>query len=326
MRRKLMLPALAACALLAVSAPLTIAKASTPTAYAAKANKSITKLAKAIGALKANVKQIRDTDSGQTGSIHGVDQRVDTVVANLTALSDKVTGVVAASTAVITQIVANLTKLGGVVDSSIVAKPTIVVAQVFAGASPVAANAIRGCFVATPHVPYHGNNATVTINCPVVQIQTDPGAGENSPAAGGPLLVMASCRTAKTNVDLANGKPCALAGIANLQIAAAGAAPAGFLTSKPNAALGGAPLYPMDANKLFSKDPSQAAFPLSLSTGGTDTVDNPAKLVNLTAPAITSSVPAAPSLPACVSGATPCVSTVSLTLRAVDSNAQVPAS
>src|SRR3954452_11340538 len=92
MRRKLMLPALAACALLAVSAPVTTAKP--VKAHAVSLKKSLNKLASSIGSLKSQVKQINDTNSGQTGAINGVDKRVDTVVGNLTALSATVTAIV----------------------------------------------------------------------------------------------------------------------------------------------------------------------------------------------------------------------------------------
>ena len=60
-----MLPALAACTLLAVSAPVSSAK---PTkAHAATIRTSLNKLAASIGALKSEVKNIKDVNSGQTG-------------------------------------------------------------------------------------------------------------------------------------------------------------------------------------------------------------------------------------------------------------------
>lgn len=315
--RKLALPLLAACAVFAVSAPV---------ASAAKGKSTAAKLSTVSGAvkgLKKALKQLKDVDSGQTGAIGGVDDRVDTVVANLDTLGKKVDAIVAVATDSLTKLQAGLVTLGGVVNSSVAAKPTFVVAQVFAGTAGVAANAIRGCFVAVP-VPFSGNIGTTTISCPVVQIQTNPGLGENTPAAGGALSVLASCRTAKTNVDLANGKPCALAGIANLTVVPFGGSQTTFLTSKPNAALGGVPAYPMDANKLASKDESQAAFPLSLSTGGTDTVDDPAKLLNLTDSSRATAPAGAPTLGNCTGGATPCFATVTFTLRAADNNAQLP--
>src|SRR4051794_5884221 len=113
MRRKLMLPALAACTLLAVSAPLASAK---PTkAHAASIRTSLNKLAASIGALKSEVKGIHDTDSGQTGAIHGVDTRVDTVVGNLTKLTATVNAIVAGVPTItngLTQLAAGLTAAG----------------------------------------------------------------------------------------------------------------------------------------------------------------------------------------------------------------------
>lgn len=82
MRRKLLLPALAACSLLAISAPAA-------NAITAKG---------VIGIVNKAIAPIKDINAGQTKAINDVDTRVTTVVANLTALSDKVDVIVKVAT------------------------------------------------------------------------------------------------------------------------------------------------------------------------------------------------------------------------------------
>src|SRR4051794_7168711 len=98
MRRKLMLPALAACALLAVSAPVTTAKP--PTARAA-----FISLKGVLGIVTKALKPIQDINSGQTAAIHRVDTRVDTVVAGLKTINETAVSLAAAFTASLTQLV-----------------------------------------------------------------------------------------------------------------------------------------------------------------------------------------------------------------------------
>jgi hypothetical protein len=315
--RKLALP-LIACATFGLAAAPSMAVSTN-----VKQNKKIAKINGAVKGVQKAIKLLEDADKTQDAGAAGLKATVDNIVAVAgTALPALQDGLLKLKAGLETAGAA-LTKLGGVVDSSIAVRQTIVSAQVFSG-GVAASNAIRGCFVSTPPLPYNGNMSTVTVNCPVVQIQTDPGAGENAPAAGGPLVVLASCRTAKTNTDLAGGKPCALAGIANLTINSLGSAPTTFLTSKPNASFGGAPAWPLDANKLYSTDADSRAFPFSFVTSGDDPVDDAAKLVNLTDASVASFPAGAPTLGTCASGMTPCLSTVTLTLRAADANSQVP--
>jgi hypothetical protein len=93
-----MLPALAACTMLAVTAPVAPAK----TAHVASVKSSLAKVSGALKALQKGVSLIQDVDKGQTGAINGVDARVTTVVANLKTLSDTVTAVVAQATTALT--------------------------------------------------------------------------------------------------------------------------------------------------------------------------------------------------------------------------------
>jgi hypothetical protein len=103
-----MLPALAACTMLAVTAPVAPAK----TAHVASVKSSLAKVSGTLKALQKGVSLIQDVDKGQTGAINGVDARVTTVVANLKSLSDTVAAVVATATTALTQLKDGLTAAG----------------------------------------------------------------------------------------------------------------------------------------------------------------------------------------------------------------------
>ena len=90
--RKLALPLLAAFAVLAVAAPA--ANAVTAKGVIAIVNKAIAPL--------------KDINDGQTAAINRVDDRVTTVVADLTALSNKVDAIVAVATDSLTKLQAAL--------------------------------------------------------------------------------------------------------------------------------------------------------------------------------------------------------------------------
>jgi hypothetical protein len=93
-----MLPALAACVLLAVSAPVTTAKP-------VKAHAASVSLKGVIGIVNKALQPLRDINVGQTAAIHGVDVRVDTVVGNLQKLSDRADALVTGFTASLLQLV-----------------------------------------------------------------------------------------------------------------------------------------------------------------------------------------------------------------------------
>lgn len=107
MRRKLLLPALAACSMFAISAP--VASATTHKAHASSLGSKLSAVSGALKGLQKAVGFIKNVNSGQTAAIHSVDVRVDTVVANLDALGKKVDAITAAATAALTQINAALT-------------------------------------------------------------------------------------------------------------------------------------------------------------------------------------------------------------------------
>jgi hypothetical protein len=99
MRRKLMLPALAACALLAVSAP--VAPAKSHKAHAASLASALSTLSGAVKGLKKGLKNVENVNSGQTGAINGVDGRVTAVVANLAVVKATVDAIVAGVPAIV---------------------------------------------------------------------------------------------------------------------------------------------------------------------------------------------------------------------------------
>jgi hypothetical protein len=101
--RKLALPALAACALLAAGAPAVQAKPAKAHAAASLGSK-LSKVSGALKGLQKAVSLMGDVNDGQTGAINGVDERVTTVVANLSGLDAKVTAVITASTAALTKL------------------------------------------------------------------------------------------------------------------------------------------------------------------------------------------------------------------------------
>lgn len=107
--RKLTLPALAACALLAASAPVATAKP--VKAHAASLGSKLSQVSGALKGVQKAVNQIKDVNSGQTAAINGVDGRVTTVVANLTSLSNKVDAIVAVATDSLTKLQAGLVSL-----------------------------------------------------------------------------------------------------------------------------------------------------------------------------------------------------------------------
>jgi hypothetical protein len=109
--RKLALPALVACALLAASAPVATAKPVTAHAAASLGSK-LSKVSGALKGLAKAVSQMKDVNTGQTAAINGVDTRVTTVVANLTSLSNKVDAVVTVATASLTKLQDALTSPG----------------------------------------------------------------------------------------------------------------------------------------------------------------------------------------------------------------------
>jgi hypothetical protein len=214
--------------------------------------------------------------------------------------------------------------------SHVTTSQTHIVAQLFTG-SPVAANAVKGCFVSTPPLPFDGNQVLGTMTCTAVQIQTNPGAGENAPDTGGTLNVVASCRSNKTNVTGASA-PCGLGGIVSLTVnkspaggfAGTFAAPTGVLVTLPNAGLGGGPLVAF---------PTANPIPDLTGAGGTNNTAAPLSLTSNDAAVILLSdtsgsgtakdLGAAPALPTCTGGATPCISTINITIRGVDSNPQL---
>src|SRR3954447_8884586 len=115
--RKLLLPALAACSMLAVSAP--VATASSHKAHSsAKAAKVLGKLSGAIKGLQKNVAKIEklnaEAHKGLSDSLHGVDLRVDTLVNNLAGVKAVQDAIVAG----VPQITNGLTALGNAINSS----------------------------------------------------------------------------------------------------------------------------------------------------------------------------------------------------------------
>lgn len=92
MRRKVLIPTLAACIVLAIAAPAAPAK--THKAHAASLASVIGNLSGAVKALQKAVTNIQMVNQGQTASIHDVDVRVDTVVANVAALTAGVPAIV----------------------------------------------------------------------------------------------------------------------------------------------------------------------------------------------------------------------------------------
>jgi hypothetical protein len=98
MRRKLLLPALLACSMLAISAPVVSAKSH---AHSASLASSLSKISGAVKGLQKAVGNIVKVNLGQTGAIHGVDTRVDTVVANVAAVKATVDAIVAGVPAIV---------------------------------------------------------------------------------------------------------------------------------------------------------------------------------------------------------------------------------
>src|SRR3954451_18411741 len=99
MPRKLIAAAIAAAFALAIAAPA---------APAASFASTLGRLSGAVKALEKGVKNIEDTDAGQTAAIKRVDKRGDAVVANLAALADKVNAITSAATTALAQINAAL--------------------------------------------------------------------------------------------------------------------------------------------------------------------------------------------------------------------------
>lgn len=119
MRRKLMLPALAACALLAVSAPAATAKPHK--AYAASIASKLSEVSGQLKALQKAVSQMEGVNKGQTTAISTVDGRVNTVVSNLAGVSAKVDAIIAgvpAITAALTALKDGLTAINAALQNT----------------------------------------------------------------------------------------------------------------------------------------------------------------------------------------------------------------
>jgi hypothetical protein len=297
--------------------------------------------ATAIGTLSGRLNSGLGATNANLGATNG---SVSVLSAKLTDTTNRLDALLTAAAPIpgdLTQLAAGLTAAGAglttvgaglVTLQHVTTSQTHIAAQVFTNA-PGPGTAVRGCFVTTPPLPFDGNQAVTTMTCPVIQVQTDPAGGpENAPAAGGPINVQADCRSNKTNVT--GSAPCGLAGIVSLTVNQSPAggfagtfpAPTSFLATTPNAALGGGPLVVIP-NSVPIPDLTGAggtnnpAAPLSFTSN-----DAPANQVNLTNTAASGGDAATfppgvrPSLPTCTGGATPCVSTINITLRGVDSN------
>lgn len=159
--RKLMLPALAACALLAAGAPAAGAKA-----QSASLGGKLSTVSGALKGLQKAVKQMKDINDGQTGAINGVDTRVTTVVANLTALSNKVDAIVAVATDSLTKLQAGLLALKDgltTAGAGLTSLKTLATSTEYGiGQVLINGTAAPGSFVATPDIPDAVQPATVT--------------------------------------------------------------------------------------------------------------------------------------------------------------------
>ena len=80
-----------------------------PAAHATPTRVVLSNINAAVKGLQTDVRNLRDADSGQAAAIHRVDQRVDTLVANLATLTTKIDGSVAAATAAFASVNAALT-------------------------------------------------------------------------------------------------------------------------------------------------------------------------------------------------------------------------
>lgn len=299
-----------------------IALTGASTAITGLANK-LAGLTAGLGTTNTTVGSLDTRLTDTTNKLNALAGAAATLPGILTQLGNGLT----AAGAGLTQVGAGLTTLQHVTTSQ-----THIAAQVFAG-TPSAATAVQGCFVTTPPLPFDGNQALASMSCPVVQIQTDPsGGGENAPAAGGPLTVLADCRSNKTNITGASA-PCGLGGIVSLTVNESPAtgyagslpAPSGFLATKPNAALGGGPLVSFDRvtpipDLTGAGGTNNPSAPLSFTSN--DTAANQINLTDTSGGGSATDFPPGtpPSLPNCTGGATPCVSTINITIRGVDSN------
>jgi hypothetical protein len=254
MRRKLMLPALAACALLAVSAPVASA-AKTPRAHAAVSGKSFNKLAKKVGNAIAKINSLKNADKGAAGAIHGVDGRVDTVVANLAAVKATVDAIVAnvpAITSALTALKDGLTAAGaGLTSLKTLATSTEYgfgqVIVISAGPTP---NAQLGSFVVTPDIPDS-----------VQQAQTEQ---QFVAQHSGVLAVAYGIRSFESDGTGAADP----AGLCKVTVTnEAGTTE----TTAANAGLGGLPFQPVNLKSVpTSTVPANAGFPFGLKTTAPD--------------------------------------------------------
>ncbi|MFL5843661.1 MAG: hypothetical protein ACJ762_03140 [Solirubrobacteraceae bacterium] len=118
--RKLTLPLLAAVAMFAVSAPVASAKPVKAHTSASLGSK-LSQVSGALKGLQKALNQMKDINSGQTGAINGVDNRVTAVVAGLDSLGKKVDAIVAVATDSLTKLQAGLVSLAAAVQGAGVA-------------------------------------------------------------------------------------------------------------------------------------------------------------------------------------------------------------
>jgi hypothetical protein len=344
---------------LAVIGVLLASFAALPAAASAKAKPKLSKLERTQNrkllndgrAIKTAAKAIGTLSGRLNSGLGATNNSLGTTNTNVSVLSSKLTDTTNRLNALLTaaapipgalsQLAAGLTAAGAGLTTvgaglttlqHVTTSQTHIAAQVFTG-TPGQTTAVRGCFVTTPPLPFDGNQALATVTCPVIQVATDPSGGpENAPAAGGPINIQADCRSNKTNVT--GSAPCGLAGIVSLTVNESPAggfagtfpAPTSFLTTTPNAGLGGAPLVAISAETPIpdltgSGGTNNTAAPLSFTPN-----DAPANQVNMTnvgTDAAVAGPPATqPSLPTCTSG-TGCLSLINITLRGIDSNPEL---
>jgi hypothetical protein len=201
-------------------------------------NKRIAKQAKSIKKLGSGLKLVSSNLGKIDTRLKTIENAAPAIVSGLNALKDGLTKLQTLGTS--TEYVVAQVKVGGV--------------------------ALPGCFLTTPDVPDNANQVETTINC------VNPPSG--GPASN-PVTVVAACRSSESDgTDAAH--PCAQAGIVSMSaetddVGSGAVAFTGFLASKPNGALGGAPLYdiPLKSPPFSTTD---TTFPLAL-IGTDNTVD-----------------------------------------------------
>lgn len=204
-----------------------------------KVRKRTTKAEKTIRSLDKTLDSLQALAKGTDGKANTLLAAAPQLISGLTQLGDAVTkqiapGLTKLADAVEKQIAPGLTRLG-----TAVASTEYAVGQVFVGGTPLA-----GAFIVTPDIPDAAQQAQVSQQFVVTTPQ--------APAA---ITVRVAVRTAESD-----GKtPTDPAAACRVTVDGDGSPPAGFVTSTPNANLGGAPFHPIPGSPQTKTD--EPAFP-----------------------------------------------------------------